>query len=170
MGIGSLLFGLALLLVVATLIVLPLLDRKRPVVAPASPRLALEAERREIIRAIRDLDMDHRSGKMAEQDYRQLRADQVQRGAEVLRRLDALEHEGAFVQEDERDRQIEAAVSAARRAFRLPADGANGASLGAATAVDGAEPEACPSCGRAARPDDRFCPQCGNCLIREKPA
>jgi hypothetical protein len=144
MGIGTLLIGLALLIVVVTLIVLPLLVQQRPAVEPPSPRETLEAERAAVVRAIRELDFDYRTHKLAEEDYKTLRAAQVQYGAQLLRELDALK--AATGAGDNRvkadvDAEIEAQVAALRR--------------GGAT---------CPSCSAAVQPDDRFCPRCGSAL------
>lgn len=158
-AVGSLLAGLALLVIVAVLVALPFLDRRTPVVAPASPRQALEEERRVIVRAIRDLDFDYRTGKLNEADYRALRAVQVERGAEVLRRLDACSPEPATPETgsynglgagDPVDAEIEASVTTVKR------ERAAGGQVRAAAA--------CPACGNVISPGDRFCAQCGRLL------
>ncbi len=112
--------------------------------APPSPRQALEEERRVIVRAIRDLDFDYRTGKLNEADYRALRAAQVRtrrRGVAPAGCLFAgtrnpgegfLSGLGAG---DPVDAEIEASVTAAKRAR-------TGAGQVRATA-------ACPACGNA---------------------
>jgi hypothetical protein len=128
-AVGSLLVGLALLVIVAVLVALPFLDRRTPVVAPFSPHQALEQERRVIVRVIRDLDFDYRTGKLNEADYRALRAIQVEHGAEVLRRLDACSQEPAIQEAgshngpgagDSVDAEIEASVTAVKREKLIP--------------------------------------------------
>jgi hypothetical protein len=146
MGIGTILIGLALLIVVVTLIALPLLDQRRPAIEPPSPREALEAEREATVRAIRELDFDYRTHKLSDDDYKTLRATQVQRGAEILRELDALnaqalDGEPVSGAADGIDAEIEAQVAALRH--------------GGVT---------CSSCGTVAKSGDRFCARCGTAL------
>ncbi|MGQ0600160.1 MAG: hypothetical protein ACT4QE_00530 [Anaerolineales bacterium] len=88
MDIGSLLFGLALLLVSAFLIAQPLLERPAAPGSLTSTLEALQAEREAILAALRDLDFDYSTGKITTEDHRTQRAALVQRGAEVLRALD----------------------------------------------------------------------------------
>lgn len=125
-GIGTLLAGLALLVFVVALVMMPLLKPKTPLAQPTSQRDMLEAERAAIVRSIRDLDFDYRTHKLNEQDYRSLRLALVQRGAEVLRELDSLKQQPspASTQDAEddvdaldasRDAEIEAAVARLRQ-------------------------------------------------------
>ncbi len=170
-GIGTLLIGLALLTVVVVLAMMPLLEPKTPLAQPASRRDALEAERAAIVRSIRDLDFDYRTHKLNEEDYHAMRQALVQRGAEVLRELDALERlepparsnhaaDGAGadgVRDDDAaaDAEIEAAVARLRQGASSPAAPADGVRRAGAV---------CPACGRPVLPDDRFCAKCGQSL------
>ncbi|MDW8293501.1 MAG: zinc ribbon domain-containing protein [Anaerolineae bacterium] len=138
--IGTLLLGLALLIVLALIVALPLFDRKTPVVRPPSRREALEAERRAVIHSIRELDFDFRTNKISEADYRALRAALVQRGAEVLRALEALE-------ERDVDAEIEARVAQLRETREATPVPANG--------------RVCSGCGALLPSGARFCPSCG---------
>lgn len=141
--ISTLLLALALFLIAAAAIALPLFDRKQPVLRPATPLEALEAERAAIVRAIRELDFDHRTHKIADADYASLRAGLSQRGATVLREIEAAQ---TSMRGDAVDTEIERAI-AAKRATPDPAP----------EAAD----RACASCGAALRERDRFCPDCG---------
>ncbi len=89
-GIGTLLLGAALLIVFGAIIALPLFDRPAPVQPPLSRRETLMKAREDIVRQIRELDFDYRTHKINEADYQALRAELVQRGAELLRQIDAL--------------------------------------------------------------------------------
>lgn len=78
--------GFVLLLVVAYLIA-------RPLIAPTSEaeersRSALEDEKSRLFDTIRDLDLDFTTGKLAEDDYRKLRARSLAEAAEVMRAID----------------------------------------------------------------------------------
>jgi len=132
MGIGTILIGLALLTVIIALVISPLLEPRRPAVEPPNLRESLQAEREGVIRAIRELDLDFRTRKLNDDDYKTLREAQVQRGAAVLRELDQLEAS------DDIDAQIEDRIAHIRR-----------------------EAAECPSCGMAVRSSDRFCANCG---------
>lgn len=88
MDIGSLLFGLALLLVVGFLTAQPLLERRTSRRAAASPLEELQAERDAVLTALRDLDFDYSTGKITAEDHAAHRAALVHRGAEALRALD----------------------------------------------------------------------------------
>jgi hypothetical protein len=112
---GTLLLGLAMLAIVGAIIVLPLLDRKTPFRQPLSQRQILEAERKSVIRSIRELDFDYETHKLSEDGYRQLRAEAVQRGAQILRQLEQLN-------ERDIDAEIEQRVAAIRQRQREKAN------------------------------------------------
>jgi hypothetical protein len=158
LGIGTWLAGLALLLIVAALVALPLFDRKTPSAEPPSPRDALEAERQAVVRGIRELDLDFRTRKLDEGDYRALRQAQVQRGAEILRRIEAIDQaaggarSAAELAAARIDAEIEARVAALKAG--VPDGGA----------AQARAPAACPSCGAPARAGDLFCGKCGQRL------
>jgi len=160
LGIGTWLAGLALLLIVAALVALPLLDRQAPLAEPPSVRDALEAERQAIVRGIRELDFDFRTRKLDEADYRVLRQAQVLRGADILRRIEAIDQAEAAAGgqdatgpgADRIDAEIEARVAALK----------GGEPDGAATKDQAAV--ACPSCGAPTRAGDLFCGKCGHRL------
>ena len=120
MDLGSLLLALALLLLVAAYIARPILDRageERAESAPADAiydRVNRLAERENVLAALRDLDFDHTTGKIAQEDYRAQRAALVGQGVAILRQLDALGLDGRGAAE--LDTEIEAAIAARRRA------------------------------------------------------
>ena len=136
MGIGTILIGIALLIVIVLLIAIPLMEPRSPAVEPLSPRQVLETERDATIRTIRELDLDYRTKKLNEDDYKSLREAQVLRGAQILRELDAL------VEHDDIDAEIEAQVLALKDASAL-----------------------CPKCASPIDADDQFCAHCGQSLI-----
>lgn len=141
MGIGTILIGVALLIVIVLLIAIPLMEPRSPAVEPLSQRQTLEAERDATIRSIRELDLDYRTKKLNEDDYKLLRETQVQRGAQLLRELDAL------VDHDDIDAEIEAQVLALKDA-----------------------PALCPNCASPIDAADQFCAHCGQSLIPEAAA
>ncbi len=137
--ISTLLLALALFLIAIAAVVLPLFDRKQPVLRPTTPLETLEAERADIVRAIRELDFDHRMHKIADADYATLRASLSQRGAAVLREIEAAR---AGMPGDAMDAEIERAIAAKR-------------------ATPDAAVRPCASCGAELRERDKFCAVCG---------
>lgn len=143
MSIGAILIGLALLLLTIPFVVRPFRRKTRPEsLAVPQHRQRPTAQHQEVLLALRDLEFDYRTGKIAEEDYAVLRADLLAQAAAAL--------EGHSDPEDDLDAQIEAAVLARRR------------KLG--------HVQACQQCGKAAGPGDRFCTGCGAPLEAVCPA
>jgi len=90
MDIGAILIGLAALILVVFLVSQPLVDRRQAREKTLSEADRLRDERDRILTALRDLDFDHASGKVLEEDYAPLRASLVAEGAAVLKQLDEL--------------------------------------------------------------------------------
>ena len=184
MDLGSLLLGLALLLLVAFIVARPILERRDMPDQEISRADQLVAERESLLAALRDLDFDHATGKISDEDYTPQRAQLVAQGVAILKQLDALgpalpEH--AVSAEDE----IERAVAARRRsslerratpAARAvqSADDLIEAAVAARRKPAPAQHPApdgvtCSNCGALAKPGDRFCPKCGRVLARVCP-
>jgi hypothetical protein len=177
MDLGSLLLGLALFLLVAFIVARPLIEKRGLREKELGPADRLIARRDIILNALRDLDFDHATGKIADDDYAPQRAQLVAQGVAVLKQLDELGAVGERLQpgadrieqavaarrrarrdgEGESDDPIEAAIAARRRSASAPvsASGAVGAPLQGVT---------CPHCGAAAQAGDRFCSRCGQSL------
>lgn len=165
MEIGSLFVGLALLALVAFVIAQPFLENQGVREHRVTPRDALEAERDQVLDALRDLDFDHTMGKITEEDYTPQRTFLMGRGAAVLQQLDAL----AAVPTNGHGRapaavedQLEQAIAARRKGPRRDPDAQMEAAIAARrTAAAG---PACSRCGTPANAGDRFCAKCGGTL------
>jgi hypothetical protein len=182
MDIGSLLLGLALLLVIAFVVARPLLEQTGVRERQASPTDQLLGDRERVLTQLRDLDFDHAMSKINEVDYAAQRAQLMAEGVAILKQLDALalapgQTAGALgaayyaapapAPADE----IEAAVAQlrARRAAsaRTPPPADADAEIEASVAErraskhSGAEKLVCGQCGTEAVPGDRFCARCG---------
>jgi hypothetical protein len=104
MSISGLFLLLAFLFGVATIILWPLLHKQREETSVAPPEIAqLQAEHEAILIAIRDLDFDHQIGKFSQEDYHAQREALVQRGVEIMRRID--ERGSALIEEAVRARR-----------------------------------------------------------------
>lgn len=149
MDLASLLISAALVLLVALFIARPLLERtglgeRRPTRAES-----LAAEREAVVTALRELDFDHATGKIAEEDYAVQRAALVAQGVALLKQLDEISNRPPAQALDD---ELEAAIRAAReRIIQEPS-------------VSRSEPLRCPHCGQPHQPDNRFCSKCGAAL------
>ncbi|MCH7663556.1 MAG: zinc ribbon domain-containing protein [Chloroflexi bacterium] len=149
MDISSILFILALLILVILYILQPFATRRSLVVSSAEKQFSvLLAERERILGALEELDFDHSMGKVPEENYPAQRARLVEAGTEVLRKLDihkktdvdlSSKDQGAKKQNDKLETMI-----AARRKTRPEKRAAF-----------------CHNCGTRAQPDDQFCANCG---------
>jgi len=190
MDIGAILIGLAVLIGVAFLISQPLIDGRQQREKTPSEAELLQEQRDRVLTTLRDLDFDHASGKMQDEDYTPLRAKLVTEGAAVMKRLDELQGAAPAGLETELEQaiaarrharapaalaagedDIERAV-AARRRGRAPAAPRIGdeddveRAIAArrkprAAATSGNDKIYCSQCGQAALPGDKFCAKCG---------
>src|SRR3990172_146195 len=100
MNTGAFFLLLALLILVALYLYAPLMRRSRTLPMDESHEIsALMAERDRVINALQELDFDFSLGKILADDYPIQRAALLQKGADVLRRLDEL----ALVDDDRGD-------------------------------------------------------------------
>jgi zinc ribbon protein len=169
MDVGAILLVMALLLGVALFLAAPLIANRA-----ARPRLettaisSLLAERDRVITSLQELDFDYKLGKIPEEDYPTQRTDLLQRGAEILRKLDALQDSPLTAAQDPSSR-LEQAAAAGR------ADGGSTAvaledekieSMLAARRAARRTKSAgfCPRCGKSVLITDQFCPNCGKAL------
>jgi rubrerythrin len=182
MDIGSILFLLALLILIGLFIARPLFDRDAPGNAHEDDQTEHEvstllAEQDRVLNALQELDFDHALGKIPEDEYPAQRSLLLQRGADVLRQLDEY---GAVTTNNDLDERVEAAI-AERRAVsnQVVGVGAAGGTQVAIQADDEVEIQLaarrrsrqdksagfCPQCGRPVQSSDSFCPSCGKPLV-----
>ena len=81
----------ALLALVVALVVARPLRRSADPVREDSHRADLEAAKQAKYREIRDAELDHRMGKLSDEDWRAVDRELRAEAAEILRRLDELE-------------------------------------------------------------------------------
>ncbi len=142
MTIGSILLGLALLIIVVMVLVRPIiLHAHEPAQAPPTTRQQLLAHKESLLLQIRDLDFDRETKKLPEEVYEAQRAQLVAEAAAVLKQLDALSSA-----DDPVFAEIETAVSR-KRQQPAPSNG---------------KARFCSHCGQPVDPNDNFCAQCGN--------
>jgi len=140
MSIGSILLGLALVVLVVPFIAGPFFQNGQRQKERVESRQddSSGPTKQSALAALRDLDFDFRTGKIAEEDYRSLR-----------QRL-AAEAAAALQTSETSHPDWEAEIEAAVRALR--------GSRYEARRV------ACPQCHAPTGADDKFCPKCGTAL------
>jgi rubrerythrin len=169
MDIGAIFFTLALLTLVGMFIAGPYMQRGRQRGGRQDhERSALMAEYDRMVNTLQEIDFDNTLGKIPAEDFPIQRAELLAKGAELLRKLDALQPK-----QESRDTQsrIEAAV-ATRRADApaiIPAIQIDDDDLEALIAKrrkshKGKSTGFCPRCGKPILDADRFCPSCGKAI------
>ena len=170
MELGSIFLVLAVIVVVFAYLYAPFTARARRARGVETHEIsALKAERDRVINSLQELDFDFNLGKIPEGEYPEQRAILLQKGADILRKLDELAPVSSSALNAEA--RIEKATAAGR------ADAATGS---ASIAENDEDIEAmiaerrkshksksagfCPKCGKPVLVADKFCPSCGKSL------
>jgi hypothetical protein len=111
----------------------------------------LKVEKEEIYSAIKEMELDHKMGKLSQEDYHVLREKYRTKAIGSLQRMDELERKGGAPEgiEDE----IEKEVSAIRGGRQQGGSKKEKAVF-------------CTQCGKKRKPQDRFCSWCGAGLAK----
>jgi len=156
MSAGSILIGLLLFAATIPMVIKPLLNQRRlkPALARAVPVSSADQHQATLL-ALRDLEFDHRTGKVTDEDYAGLRADLL---AQAAATIDAPDNRPVDV-----DDVIEQAVRS-RRKTNVDAVIEDAVRSRRKHQVESQTINFCPKCGRKAQVDDRFCAGCGASL------
>lgn len=167
MQIVSVIFSLGILILVGVFLYAPFLERRaRGVTEDEHETSSLLAERERVVNSLQELENDYQLGKVPEEDYPVQRTNLLQKGADILRKLDELEPVKA---QNDKDARIERALAARRK---------NGSSSEGTLTDDEVESMIasrrkgrkaksagfCPKCGKPVMTSDKFCPSCGKTL------
>jgi len=169
MELSAILLLIAVLLGVGLYLAAPLVfdsDRRISRV-DTSDVSSLMAEKDRVINSLQELDFDFTLGKIPEEDYPAQRADLVQKGADILRKLDALQPQP--ISDDEVERRIERAAAARRADGSVKADAPSDDEIESMLASRRKARKSksagfCPKCGKPVLVSDQFCPNCGKAL------
>lgn len=172
MDLGAILLLVALLIAVGLYLAAPLLGHpRRPVAQETLEASSLMAERDRVIAALQELDFDYKLGKVPPEDYPAQRSSLLEKGADVLRQLDALlpaVQAATREQLDPNSRMERAAAAGRADAAAVPnslEDDHIESMLAARRAVRRAKSAGfCPRCGKPVLVTDEFCAHCGRRL------
>ena len=169
MDIGAIFFTLAVVTLVGMYVGQPYLQRRgRRTTQEDHEYSTLMADYDRTVNTLQELDFDNALGKVPVDDYPRQRAELLAKGAELLRKLDAMRP-----QEVGRDAEsrIEAAVasrradSSAQKAVAVPDDDDLESLIASRRKTrNGKSAGFCPKCGKPILVSDRFCPSCGKAI------
>jgi len=171
MDIGAILLLLALLVGIGLYLAAPLMNKHtRRLTEESQEGSTLMAERDRVINSLQELDFDFKLGKIPDEDYPAQRAELLQKGADVLQKLDALKTVPSTAPDAEA--RLEKAVAARRADSAAEASGPELVSddeietmLAARRKERNAKSSGfCPRCGKPVLISDQFCPNCGKAL------
>ncbi|HKG53482.1 MAG TPA: zinc ribbon domain-containing protein [Anaerolineales bacterium] len=168
MELTAIFFSLAVLILVGVYLYAPFMERRARRVTEEEHELsALMAERDRVINSLQELDFDFKLGKIPEDDYPTQRVGLLQKGADILRKIDSLAPQAVSAQDTEA--RLERAIAARRADASTTAPDVSDEDLesmissrrkGRTTKSAGF----CPKCGKPVMVTDRFCPSCGKSL------
>lgn len=170
MELGSIFLVLAVIVVVGMYLYAPFTARaQRARRVETNEVSALKAERDRVINSLQELDFDHNLGKIPAEDYPVQRATLLQKGADILRKLDELAPVSSSAMNAEA--RIEKATAAGRADLGTSTRAAlvNDDDLESMIAARRKEHKSksagfCPKCGKPVLVSDKFCPSCGKSL------
>ena len=168
MELGSIFLVLAVLVIVGVYLYAPLTQRGRRVAAENLHEIsALQAERDRVINSLQELDCDFKLGKIPAEDCPEQRASLLQKGADILRKLDEVAPVSASGANAEA--RIEKAAAAKRADSASRTAELNDDDIEAMIASRRKQHKSksagfCPKCGKPVLVTDRFCPSCGKSL------
>jgi rubrerythrin len=168
MELGSLFLVLAVIVAVGIYLYAPFTNRARRARTSETHEVSsLKAERDRVINSLQELDFDFKLGKIPAEDYPEQRATLLQKGSDILRKLDEIAPVSASAS------NVEARIEKAAAAKRADSSEAEAQisdddieSMIAARRKEHKSKSAgfCPKCGKPVLVTDKFCPSCGKAL------
>jgi hypothetical protein len=175
MELTAIFFSLALLILVGIYLYAPFMERRARRITEEEHELStLMAERDRVINSLQELDFDFKLGKIPEEDYPVQRTSLLQKGADILRKIDSFAPNSTGADrvtgtQGDVETRIERAI-AARRAdaslARVEVTDDDLESMISSRRKSRTNKSAgfCPRCGKPVMVTDRFCPSCGKSL------
>jgi hypothetical protein len=187
MELTAIFFSLAVLVLVGIYLYAPFMERRARRVTEEEHELsALLAERDRVVNSLQELDFDFKLGKIPEEDYPAQRASLLQKGADILRKIDTLALPSPYGSPtgtaaalrgvragdgQDPETRIERAIAAHRADAsiieKVEVSDDDLEAMISARRKGRKEKSAgfCPRCGKPVMVTDRFCPACGKSLV-----
>jgi hypothetical protein len=168
MEIAAILLTSGIAILVGLYLYAPVLEHGgRRLTAEEHELSSLFAERDRVVNALQELDFDYKLGKIPEEDYPLQRAALLQKGADILRKIDSFSIQTDSAQDTEAC--IEKAVAARRadasaKPRELTDDDIESLIASRRKARKNKSAGFCPKCGKPVLTSDKFCPSCGKSL------
>lgn len=168
MELTAIFFSLAVLILVGMYLYAPFMERRARNVTEEEHELsALMAERDRVINSLQELDFDFKLGKIPEDDYPPQRASLLQKGADILRKIDSLAPQAVSAQDTEARLERAIATRRADASTTTPEVSDDDLESMISSRRKGRTTKSagfCPKCGKPVMVTDRFCPACGKSL------
>jgi len=171
MEIAAILLTLGVIILVGLYLYAPLLERRAQRVTEEEHELSsLMAERDRVVNSLQELDFDYKLGKIPEEDYPTQRANLLQRGADILRKIDTLTPSGKEMDNaQDTESRLEKAIAARRadasvKKTEITDDDLESIIVARRREHKDKSAGFCPKCGKPVLASDRFCPSCGKSL------
>lgn len=175
MELTAIFLSLAVLIFVGMYLYSPFMERRARRVTEEEHELsALMAERDRVINSLQELDFDFKLGKIPDEDYPIQRAHLLQKGADILREIDALtlpspSGRGTEREGEDTESRLEKAIAARRADGSTAQPELTDDDLESmiSTRRQGRKDKSagfCPKCGKPVMVTDSFCPSCGKSL------
>jgi len=170
MELGSIFLVLAVIVIIGIYLYAPFTTRTRRALLNESHDVStLKAERDRVINALQELDFDFNLGKIPAGEYPDQRALLLQKGADILRKLDELAPVSSSALNAEA--RIEKATAAGRAdaattpgTFETSDDDVESMLSARRKQHKNNSAGFCPKCGKPVLVSDKFCPSCGKSL------
>jgi RNA polymerase-binding transcription factor DksA len=153
---GAIFLLTGMLVLVALFVVQPFTRHWRVRIQSSHEISTLLAERERILNSLMELDFDNGIGKIPAGEYSAQRTELIQKGAEILQRLDEIQ----ISQPDQADSLVEALASEKKAALFSDEDLEDLIAKRRSTRQQKSA-GFCPNCGRPILQSDLFCPACG---------
>lgn len=150
MTIGSILLGIALLVLAGLFVVRPFFRPAEQAVVPSERQELLE-EKEALLDQLQALDFDHETGKIPAELHSYQRAQLVEQATAVMKALDSDDPHPSSAVAADIDIEIEAAIARLRQQ-QSPAS---------TVSPNNGQARFCSQCGSSTDPDDKFCAHCG---------
>jgi zinc-ribbon domain len=159
MELGAIFLLLGVLLIVVLFVMQPFSKQWHVKIQTGQELSVLQANRENALNALQELEADFNLGKVPEAEYTAQRASLLKAGADVLRRLDEIQHAQPAIRKEPVNPPImESPIS------HLADDDLEGLIAKRRAVRQQKAAGFCPRCGKPILQSDRFCPACGKAV------